>query len=346
MKHVAIAIACVMLSAGVALASWYDDYEAGLKAIQTGQWKAAAQRMSAAIAAHPKEGNNERTYGAIFITYHPYYYRAVAEINLGEYQKAVNDLEQTSGPGAIDRGSIDTLMKQAKAGLETPAPVINDTPKPVITTTTQAPPPPAGPTIDPALRMRARTALDNAKAHLQTAQQRNATTAPSYQQAQSQYMEANNRLATAKSNEDLNLVIAAADNITLLADGAQAPIIASNPSGPAGPTGPKIQGAGDEALKDLNTRLHRALENYFNGDFDIAEQQFRALTKELPRNGWIWAFLGASQYSQYAFEGEDSYKASAMDSFRKARTYGKWKNGLPDKYFSRRIRNAYKQIAG
>jgi hypothetical protein len=96
----------------------------------------------------------------------------------------------------------------------------------------------------------------------------------------------------------------------------------------------------------VSRRLRQALENYFNGDFDEATQGFGSLSRELPRNGWIWAFLGASQYSQYAFEGGDSYKDAAMSSFRKARTYGKWKNGLPDKYFSRRIRNAFKQIAG
>src|SRR4051812_25851426 len=103
-------ILCTAFSTGVAFASWYDDYEAGLSAIKAGQWKTAVDKMTTAIRDNPKENNNARTYGAIFINYHPYYYRAVAEINLGQYQKAVSDLENTSGPGAVDRGSIDVLM--------------------------------------------------------------------------------------------------------------------------------------------------------------------------------------------------------------------------------------------
>lgn len=351
MRRIGIAVVCTLLSAGVVLASWYDDYEAGLKAVKAGQWKTAAEKMSSAIAGNKNENNNARTYGNIFINYHPFYYRAVAYINLGQYQKAISDLEQTSGPGPVDRGSIDVLMAQAKQGLETPAPVTPQQPAVNIEPPITKPPvnieppiakppvnnPPAPPAIDSMLRNRARAALDNAKMHLQTAQQRNATAAPSYQQAQQQYIEANNRWASAKSNDDLNVVLAAAENITLLADGAQ-PIIVTKP--------PKVDVATGDALGELNRRLRQALENYFNGDFDVAEHQFQALTKELPRNGWIWAFLGASQYSQYAFEGDDSYKDAAVNSFKKARAYGKWKNGLPDKYFSRRIRNAFKQIAG
>ena len=92
--------------------------------------------------------------------------------------------------------------------------------------------------------------------------------------------------------------------------------------------------------------MRQALENYFEGDFEEATHDFKKLSDDLPHNGWVWAFLGASQYSQYAFDGGVSYKDAAMVSFRKARMYGKWKNGLPDKYFSRRIRNAFKQLAG
>lgn len=345
-RIVTAVVACTLLGAGVALASWYDDYEAGLKAIKAGQWKTAVDKMSAAIAVNKSESNNARTYGAIFINYHPFYYRAVAYINLGQYQKAISDLEQTSGPGPIDRGSIDTLMAQAKQALETPA-VVTETQKPVVPAATQAPPPP---TIDNALRTRARTALDQAKSHLQSAQQRNATNTPAYQNAQNAYIQANSRWASAKSNDDLNQIIADADNITLMADSAVvAPVVATNTGTivpPPIPHADKPSAAGALVLGDTSRRLRRALEDYFNGEFGDATAGFQSLTRDLPRNGWIWAFLGASQYSQYAFEGQGSYKDAAMNSFRKARTYGKWKNGLPDKYFSRRIRNAFKQIAG
>jgi hypothetical protein len=60
----------------------------------------------------------------------------------------------------------------------------------------------------------------------------------------------------------------------------------------------------------------------------------------------VWAFLGASQYSQYALGASETYKASAISSFRKARACSKWKDGLPEKYFSRKIRKVFKENAG
>src|SRR5437763_14733739 len=115
----------VLLTASAAFASWYDDYDDGLKAARNGQWSAVIQKMTAAINGNPKENDKARTYGAIFINYHPYYYRAVANLNLGRYEQAVTDLEKTSGPGPEDLGGIDTLMQKAKAKLaaaSTPSP--------------------------------------------------------------------------------------------------------------------------------------------------------------------------------------------------------------------------------
>ena len=64
---------------------------------------------------------------------------------------------------------------------------------------------------------------------------------------------------------------------------------------------------------------------------------------EMPRNGWIYAFLGASQYSRYAFEADEKYRTQAMSAFKKAKQFGKWKNGLPEKYFSKRIRRVFNE---
>ena len=111
------------------------------------------------------------------------------------------------------------------------------------------------------------------------------------------------------------------------------------PSPVPAPTKPAI--LTDAVLDDYKRQLRRALENYFNGEFDDATRQFSDLTKKLPDNGWIWAFLGASQYSQYAFEADDSYRVKALQSFRKAKNLRSWKGGLPEKYFSKRIRRAF-----
>src|SRR5437763_11759458 len=112
-RHVFFAIV-VFLSAGIALGSWYDEYEAGFKAVAAGQWQVVIQKMTAAIAGNSKENSNARTYGNVFINYHPYYYRGLAYLRTGKYDQAVSDFEKTSGPGELDRGPIESLMQEAK----------------------------------------------------------------------------------------------------------------------------------------------------------------------------------------------------------------------------------------
>lgn len=337
------AVLCTAFAASSALASWYDDYDAGLAAARKGQWQVVVQKMSAAIAGNPKEGDRTRTYGAIFISYHPYYYRGVANLNLGKYEQAVKDFETTAGPGEENLGSIDTLMQRAKSKLaeasappETPT-TTRPTTQPQITQT---------PSVDPALRNRARGALEQAKGRLQSAQQRKATASPSYNQAVQQYTEANTRLASAKSNDDLNAVIAAADNISMLADSAQAPGVPTPPVPTATFAQTRPTAASNVVLADTSRRVRRALESYFNGDFGDAATAFQQLTRELPENPWIWAFLGASQYSQYAFEADETYKAAAVDAFRRAKRSRTFRNGLPEKYFSKKIRKAFSETTG
>ena len=132
-----------------------------------------------------------------------------------------------------------------------------------------------------------------------------------------------------------------ADNIGLLADSALAPAVAT---GTAPPTRPVL--AVDTILADSKRRLRQALESYFRGDFDEAAETFDRLSRDMPTNAWVWAFLGASKYSLYAFEADETYKTSAFDAFRRAKQLRSWKGGLPEKYFSRRIRNAFNRTEG
>ena len=347
-----LAALVLVLSAASAQASWYDDYDAGLAAVRAGNWSTVVSKMTAAIKGQPNESNKARTYGAIFINYHPYYYRGVAYLNLGRYQQAIDDLERTSGPGPENLGSIGELLDRAKrqlAAASTPEPEPARPeparPEPARPAVTQPAPTPAPvvPQIDPALRQRAASALGAAKQKLQAAQQRRASSSPQYTQAMSIYTDASTRIAAARSNEDLNAVIQLADNAGDLAElampaSAPAPAPSLTPS-TIPPTKPAI--AADAVLEDYKRQLRRALENYFNGEFDDASRDFSDLTRKLPDNAWIWAFLGASQYSQYAFEADESYRAAALKSFRKAKTLRTWKGGLPEKYFSKRIRRAF-----
>jgi tetratricopeptide (TPR) repeat protein len=336
----------LLLAAVPAMASWYDDYDAGLKAARSGQWSTVVQKMSAAINGQPKENNNARTYGAIFINYHPYYYRGVGYLNSGKYEQAISDFEKTSGPGEVDLGSIGDLIQRAKSKLESantpePAPAPVPVPQPARPSPVPVPAPvPAGPVIDPALRQRVAAEIGTANASLANARNRKASTAPQYTQAISALADANAKLNTARSNDDLNAALASAQNAALYADSAVAPGAAPVPVTPQ----PRTVAATAAVFSDYMPQLRNALTNYFNGDFDDAAAGFENLTKTLPKNGWVWAFLGASRYSQYAFEGDEAYKAQAVTAFKNAKTYKKWGSGLPDRYFSRRIRRFFSTL--
>ncbi len=342
-------IAFVMLFAAASLsaASWYDDYDAGVAAAKNGQWALVIQKMTAAIRGNGKENDKAREYGTIFINYHPYYYRGVAYLNTGKYEQAVADLEQSSGPGEENLGTIETLMSRAKTKLAQssappppepqPQPVA---PQPRIPVPVPVPVPvqPAGPAIDPGLRQRAAAAINQARLHIAAAQKRKAGNTPQYTQATQALSDALGRSANARSNDDLNNAIASAENAATIADlapspGAPAPVPTVTPTKPTQATA--------IVLADSSRRLRDALESYFQGDFDEASTKFRTLTTDMPNNGFIWAFLGASQYSQWAFEADDSYKTAAMESFRKAKSLRPWKGGLPQKYFSKRIRRVF-----
>ena len=344
---VAVLIAA-LLPAGAAQAqqSWYDHYDAGLVAIRRGDWSTALDRMNKAIAGNAKESNRARTYGNIFINYHPFYYRGVANLNLGNYQQAITDLETTTGPGPENLGSIGELLQSAKTkaastqATSVPVPVPDPQPaRPTVVPAPVPPPQPVVPVIDAALQARAENAVQAAQARVRAAQERNATETAQYREALQGVRDANSRLARARSNEDLREIIALADNAALTADSATAALATT--------TGGRTSETASVVLADSARRVRLALEYYFRGDFDDAAREFTRLTQEMPRNGWIWAFLGASQYSQYAFEADEQYRTQALEAFRKARAYGKWgRDGLPSKYFSRRIRNAFNQTAG
>lgn len=345
-RHLTLALLCIFAVTGVANASWYDDYEAGIKAARAGNWSVVVQKMTAAIKGNPKEDNRARTYGAIFINYHPYYYRGVANMNLGRYEEAIADLERTTGAGELDLGAIEVLMQRAKSKLEseTPQPVTpvpQPQPQPVTPVPQPQPQPvtPSGPTIDPALRQRASAEIANAQARLRAAQQRRATQSPQYAQALQAITDANTRNASARSNDDLQQVIATAQNAALLADSATAP------GGPVAPTPVPVTpiAPGGPGLPDLEPQLRRALESYYNGEFDTASREFKALTEKYPANGRIWALFGASQYSLYAFELNEKYRTDALAAFKRAKQLGAWRNGLPERWFSRRIRKAFSE---
>jgi tetratricopeptide (TPR) repeat protein len=354
MKAGTFAVALLTLALTLALtmpayASWYDDYDAGLIAAKKGNWSVVAQRMTAAIGQLKTENSKARTYGMDFRNYRPYYYRGVAYLNLGKYDQAIADFETTGGPGPENLGDIGTLLERAKkmaAASNEPDPVPARVDPPVRTTPpVVTPTQPPVPQIDPGQRQRASVALAGARQKLEGAQRRRATSSPQYSQASSIFNDATTRFGSARNNEDLAAVINLAANAGDLAElampaSAPPPVVATTtPS----PIVPKRDSATTQVIDEHADAVKTALEQYFAGEFEEAAERFERLTNEMPNNGWIYAFLGASQYSLYAFEADESYRKAALNSFRKAKQLRTWNGGLPSKYFSRRIRNAFRE---
>lgn len=335
----------VLLFAGSARAEWFDDYDAGLKAAKNGQWDTVVAKMSAAIAKKPKEGDKERTYGVSFIAYHPYYYRGIAYYELGQYQKAIDDLDKATGVGEVKLQSAESIQMKAqqKLAAATPAPTQTQP----TATVAQQPVTPSQPAADPLLeqaKQRANALLAQADRSRSNAQQQKASSlAPGpFLQATEAFADARTRAATARSTADWQKVADAADNARGLfeASVAQAQVAIARQQGrPAQAT--------EAVLGDTKSRVVRALDAYFKGDFSASSREFQKLaSNELKNNAMIWAFLGAAQYSQYYLDGEASPagRKTAEASFRTAKQLKRGLSDLPSDYFSPRIRKFYRAV--
>lgn len=335
----------ILLFAGSARAEWFDDYAAGIKAAKAEQWDTVVAKMSAAIAKKPKEGAKERTYGVTFIAYHPYYYRGIAYYELGQYEKAIDDLDRATGVGEVKLQSAESIQMKAQqklAAASTPT-----TPTQPTTTVAQQPVTPTQPAVDTALeqaKQRANTLIAQADRSRAQAQQQNAASlAPGpYVQATEAFADAKTRAASARSAADWQRVADGADNARGLfeASVAQAQVAIAKQQG-------KPAQATEAVLGDTKARVVRALDAYFKGDFSTSSREFQKLaSNELKNNAMIWAFLGAAQYSQYYLDGEASPNArkTAEASFRNAKQLRRGLRELPSEYFSPRIRKFYKNV--
>jgi hypothetical protein len=100
----------------------------------------------------------------------------------------------------------------------------------------------------------------------------------------------------------------------------------------------------DDVLEEMRRRVRSALDSYFSGRFAEASAQLTNLTRDNPSNGFLWAFLGASRYSEYYIDGERNatMRQQAENAFRQARRNGM--ADLPPAYFSPRIRRFFVTI--
>jgi tetratricopeptide (TPR) repeat protein len=138
-----LAFAIVLLGAGAAMAEeFYESYDAGLKAVESKDWNTVVTKMTEAIRKNPKENRRERSYGANFFPYHPYYYRGIAYFNLGKYPEAIEDLQKALGTGRVNLGTPESWVLRAEDRMRYNPPP--QQPPPTTTQVTQQPtqPPP------------------------------------------------------------------------------------------------------------------------------------------------------------------------------------------------------------
>lgn len=353
-RNLIVVAMLLTLAAAPAEADWLDDYEAGLKAAQNEQWSVVLQKMSAAIKSRPKENARERTTGTGFIAYHPYYYRGLANIELGNLEAGIADLRKATGQGSVKLGSPDSLLGRAEMQLarqsqpEVPTTTVAQQPpvqQPVTPpTTTVAPQPQVDPNLAPA-RSRAREALAAARDAHEKARRARAGSQPEFAEGERLMLSAQENSAQADTTSDWVAVEKAANRALSTLNLAITRNQIAQQKASKEPTTAKVATAATEdALQQKKQRVRAAVEAYFSGDFTQSIQAFDRLANEERENSLLWAFLGASYYYNWYLSGQtnDREEQAAIDAFRKARQHG---NGrLDSNYFPKRVQDFFATV--
>ena len=301
--------------------------------------------MTAAINGNPKENDNARTYGAIFINYHPYYYRGVAYLNTGKYEQAIADFEKTSGPGEADLGSIDDA-DVARERRSSRKPTRRRRPNRSLPRRSRAScrrlfpfrcSPPRRRSIPRCASARTRRSIKPKRVSPQR-MQRKAGNTPQYAQATQALTDALTRSGNARSNDDLNAAIASAQNAATIADLAPAPgaprrrprpfrRVPRKPAPSSSPTPHAASATRSKATSAANSKTPR--------------KSSAPSPTTCPRTATSGPSSAPPNTRNTPSKPTTATKTQAMESFRKAKTLRKWNGGLPPKYFSKRIRKVF-----
>lgn len=346
-----ILIASLLLAAAPASADWYKSYNDGLKAASAENWSLVVEKMTEAMKEKPQEDARARPSGTIFVKYHPYYYRGIANFHLGNFEEAIRDLDRAKGVGSVSLGSIDGFQSRAQTQLAQQRPStptttqVAERPTPTVPTqtaaptTTQAAAPAGDPNLGPT-RSRAREALTEARAKLREAQGANAGSIAEFRQAQSLLNDAEKRAGEADTANDWSAVANAAERASITFERAiskaQVAVVRPTPSGPS-------TAATEEALAQLRREIRSGVQAYFTGDFSKSVSVFDRLAKKERDNPLLWAFLGASHFYTWYLNGQtdEVQKQAAIDAFRNAKRDNL---RLNERYFPRRVRNFYETV--
>ena len=107
---------------------WYDAYESGMKAFQSGNINRAERLFITALKEQPDQGNRIKAYGTRFIRYFPDFYLGIVYIRQGRYEEGLKQLEKTKTSKLISRqdpeySELLTYSQMAEERLKPPAPL-------------------------------------------------------------------------------------------------------------------------------------------------------------------------------------------------------------------------------
>ncbi len=106
-----------MLSAA-APEKWWDAYARGVAAVNTKNYRVAADALQKAIAEMPNEGMNVRTRKEL-ITYVPHFWLGIARFNLGDTDGALREWRISEEQGVVARTEYYARMKDWVARAQT-----------------------------------------------------------------------------------------------------------------------------------------------------------------------------------------------------------------------------------
>jgi len=98
---------CLLLPQSLRAEEWYVSYQKGLEAFRGKQWQRAIEHLNQAIADRSDPGANAKTYGLHFIDYFPYLYRGVSFFRVGNFKRALEDLQRSERTGEVFNASSD-----------------------------------------------------------------------------------------------------------------------------------------------------------------------------------------------------------------------------------------------
>jgi hypothetical protein len=119
MKRAAAVILLLALAAGAEAADkWYEAYDKGVAAVNSRNYRVAADLLQRSISEMPAEGLNVRA-GRTLITYVPHFWLGIARFNLGDVDGAMRAWKTSEEQGVLARTEYYARMKDWVARAQT-----------------------------------------------------------------------------------------------------------------------------------------------------------------------------------------------------------------------------------